>query len=589
MELQISSNKLYPNPQQISIPQSLLMMIGENGCGKSAILEKVFQEYIEDPEKQVICFTSGLNESYSPIFNAFIRKSRRYLIDPENQDIDAAFRSFYFHSGWSKVLIFFATALKREGRVRQYFKERGYCNVSNDGLNDDISSALNFTFRIDTWYIRTIQAAVEKEANEPEFRSIRKTVFHRLLSYLAEKYINPDFDFEKSQRRRHVWLAAKDVATVLNGAKENEIFTFLSLATKDSRFINLWACELNLKGLKINDLSDGEYQILTVYAILDLFDSQNTIFLFDEIDSHLHYQNVQKLWESLQTIQGRIITTTHSADSIISNQPETIKLVERGKIEAATTPVEIFKRLECLSENDTYSFKMMARLPYIALVENVFDWFVFKNLCEIKVGKEETERVLSQVCAIPRSSNYDRTAQVFGKAKIDWCKKFFERNSNQVATRHIFLICDKDNLNPGEVGPDCRVHKPHGQRVIDEIGNQNNSNKVSLLSWKRREIENYFLSKTLLTKLGKLKDVHRMVASIHRSSLSNGNNEGLTDLDVKSFFQQFYLKEGYTAPDPEENGVDYQKLQNVISKIPAIEISKDIENMFVYLKNKIDN
>lgn len=588
MEIKIPSNKLYPHPQKIEIPQQLLMMIGGNGCGKSAILEKVFQEYLEDPEKQVICFTSGLNESYSPVFNAFMRKSRRYLINAENQDIDAAFNSFYFHGGWSKVLVFFATALKRNGRVRQYLLEHGYCNVSNDGFEDDTSSSLQFTFRIDNWYIKTIQDAVEREAREPEFKSIRRTVFHRLLINLAEHYISREFDFEKSQRRRNTWLSAKDVVNVFNAAKENEIFTFLSLATKDARFINLWTCEMHLKGVKMNDLSDGEFQLLTVYAMLDMFDSPSTIFLFDEIDSHLHYQNVQKLWENLRGVRGKVLTTTHSADSIIANQSETIKLVENGKIEVQTTPIEIFKRLENLSENDTYSYRMIAKSPFIALVENKFDWFVFMMLAEKLIG-EEAFAILNQVTPIPCSSNYDKTAQVFGKQKIDWVKKFFERNPGGVQTRHIFLICDKDEMRTNEIAENCMVQNPHRSRMEQEIGDQNKSRRTSLLSWKRREIENYLLSETLLARYEKLDDLKGMIAPRYHSNLSTGNNEGLTELDVKPLLKSLYLKDGYNELGTHEEGVDYQKLQNIIAEIPATEISEDIRSMFNFLRSKITN
>lgn len=586
MNLRIPSNKLHPQPQEIAVPEHLLMMIGENGCGKSAILEQVFQEYLENPDIKVICFSSGMNESYSPVFNEFVRRSRRYMIDSESHDIDAAFNSFYFHSGWSKLLIFFATALKKGGRVRTYLRDRGYCDISNDGLDDDTSTILQLTFRIDSHYIRTIQAALENEAENPEYSSIRKTIFHRLLTNLAEHSIRYDYDFEKSQRRRNVWLVARDIFNVFNSARENEIFTFLSLAAKNNRFIDLWRSELLLKNLKINDLSDGEFQLLTVYAILDLFDSENTIFLLDEIDSHLHYQNIQKLWTSLQKIKGRLLTTTHSADSIISNQPEVIRVVERGKIEVNTTPLEIFKRLESLSENDTYPYKMMAKVPYIALVENKFDWFVFSELV-IKVEGNAATEILNQITPIPCSSNYDGAGCTFGGQKITWVKKFFERNPAGVSTRHVFLLCDKDELHQNEVGNDCRVRNPHQSKMINEIGNQNHSRIISLLSWKRREIENYLLCESLLTCYGLLDTIKAMVPANNHLNLSTGANEGIAELDVKAILKQLYLKDGYADLGTHEEGVDYNKVKALIDAIPAQEISDDITRMFNYLRSKI--
>lgn len=588
MNLTIPRNKLHPQPQEIAVPHHLLMMIGENGCGKSAILEQVFQEYLENPEIRVICFTSGMNESYSPIFNAFVRESKRYWIDADNQDIDAAFNSFYFHGGWSKLLVFFATALKKHGRVRAYLQQRGYCDISEDGLEDDTSSMIQFTFRIDSYYIRTIQGALQNESENPEYKSIRKTIFHRLLANLAEHVIRYDFDFEKSQRRRNVWLAAKDIFNVFNSAKENEIFTFLSLATKNNRFIDLWRTELNLKALKMNDLSDGEFQLLTVYAILDLFDSENTIFLLDEIDSHLHYQNIQKLWTSLQNIQGRLLTTTHSADSIITNKPEVIRVVENGKIEINTTPLEIFKRLESLSDNDAYPFRMMGKLPYIALIDGKFDWVVFSHLA-IKVFGDDATAVLDQITPIPCSSNYTNTGCMFGKQKIEWVKKLFERNQNGISTRHIFLICDKDELNSNDILNDGRVNRTHRDMMATTINDQAQCRLVSLLSWKRREIENYFLCESLLACHGLLDQIRNSVPPIHHASLSTGDNAGLAELDAKAILQPLYLKDDYANLATHEEGIDYNKVKALIDEIPAQEISDDIKTMFNYLRSKIQS
>ena len=589
VRLPISPNKLCQEVQVIESSQNLLMMIGENGCGKSAILEKTFEEYLDNPEKQVVCFTSGMNESYSPIFNQFIRKNRRFLIESENEDINAAFNSFYFHGGWAKALIFFATALKRDGRVRQFLLEKRYCNVSGDGLNDDVSTTLNLSIRIDKWYIQTIQYALKREEDAPEFRSIRRTVFHRLFSNLAEQFIHREYDFERPQRRKWITLKANQIFDLFSSAKEKEIFTFLSLATKDNRFINQSNWELNLKGRKVQDLSDGEFQLLTVNAMLDLFDSPDTIFLFDEIDSHLHYQNVKKLWQNLRGVQGMVLTTTHSADSIVCNSPEVIKLVNQGKIEENTTPVEIFKRLEALSENDTYSYQMMAKLPFIALVENKFDWFVFREVCKIKVGVDEAA-VLDKVSAIPCSSGHNTKDERFGMAKIRWAKKLFEICPESKTNCHVFMICDKDNYpisnisrNAGNFEVTARTDKDY---LIEELGPQN-THRAILLSWKRREIENYLLSETMLSQNGKINDVKNLIAPMYQESLKNGSNVGLAEIDVKSILKNLYLKDGYTDLGTHEEGVDYEKLKNVIAQIPAREISDDISAMFNFLRSKI--
>ena len=36
--------------------------------------------------------------------------------------------------------------------------------------------------------------------------------------------------------------------------------------------------------LEFQQLSDGEYQLLSIYALIDLFDEVDTVFLLDEVD-----------------------------------------------------------------------------------------------------------------------------------------------------------------------------------------------------------------------------------------------------------------------------------------------------------------
>lgn len=43
MELQIPSNKIYNQPQTLNLNSSVMTFVGENGCGKSAILESIFK------------------------------------------------------------------------------------------------------------------------------------------------------------------------------------------------------------------------------------------------------------------------------------------------------------------------------------------------------------------------------------------------------------------------------------------------------------------------------------------------------------------------------------------------------------------
>ena len=64
MELEFKS-KLVDTNQSLTLLNSVTTFIGQNGCGKSSILEAIFKKYIEDDTYKVICFSSGQNELFT--------------------------------------------------------------------------------------------------------------------------------------------------------------------------------------------------------------------------------------------------------------------------------------------------------------------------------------------------------------------------------------------------------------------------------------------------------------------------------------------------------------------------------------------
>ena len=165
-------------------------IIGENGCGKSSILEAVFEKYIEDEQIRTICFSSGQNELFTNLFYRHKQRNRRYLQKEENQYIS----SFYFNYDWVRVLVFFASVLKPNGKVREFLVSRGYIDVNGE---DDVSSKLYFPFRIRKYYKARIDNEILEEA-KPDFdfetKLVRKSYFHEILVRLLSVY-NITFEF----------------------------------------------------------------------------------------------------------------------------------------------------------------------------------------------------------------------------------------------------------------------------------------------------------------------------------------------------------------------------------------------------------
>ena len=592
MELTISKNKIHQFPQTLTLDSSVMTFVGENGCGKSAILESIFTDHLEDNQEdtRLITFSSGNNESFSSIFQNSIRRKQRFVVNnsDDEEKFENAINAFYFDKGWVRFLIFFATALKRDGKTIEYLKSKDLIDTNADGV--DISTKIGFPFRVRRAYNHKIVRAIALEAEDFEYeqKSIRKTFFHQFLTKLTEKIHSSDFDFEADDSRivkAWKWFNAKDAALVL-GTDTNKIFSFLAWASLYNQFIFIDECGLYFKGdLELNQLSDGEHQLLAIYSLVDLFDSENTLFLLDEVDSHLYYRNIQKLWNVFGTIDGKVITTTHSADSIILNEFSNIKLVQAGKIEEETVANQILDRLESLSAGGNYKLSIAGKVKYLALVEDYFDWFIFLELCKKKVADFDLN-IMQQIHYIKCSAGFNSYADRFGNSKLDWVDSL-KKHHKEPFTKSIFLICDRDNLSVNDVLDNGLVTDSEATGRRKRI--QLKGNKYAyLMSWKRREIENYLLSHTMLSAHGKLEEINQNIAPVNQLQEGNpGDNDDVRNLDVKTMLQPLYLKDGLAFVPTDESGVDYNKLSAIIAEIPENEISNDIVNIYNFIKGKI--
>ena len=187
-------SKISENTQTINVNNGITTFIGGNGSGKSSILEAIFEKYIEDDNFRVICFSSGQNELFTELFNKHKQTNRKYLRE-RNEPI----QSFYFNNEWIKLLIFWSSIFKENGLVRTYLKEKGYIEVDN--LGDDISSRLDFRFRVRKNYVLNIRREIEKEelgnnendeGYELQENLLRKTEFHETLEKIIYAF---DIDF----------------------------------------------------------------------------------------------------------------------------------------------------------------------------------------------------------------------------------------------------------------------------------------------------------------------------------------------------------------------------------------------------------
>jgi len=570
MTINIPAYKYIQNEQNINFSdRNICTLIGENGSGKSTILESIFNKYIEEDDKKVICFTSGQNELFYSIFDKHKQQSNKFKPDENN-----IINSFYFDYLWVRFLVFFAVTIKRNGKVKQYFDEKNY----------DLSSlSIDFKFRVRQPYINQIKNELERESNgEFAIESKRRTIHYNLLLKLINEKINEDYDFDEINNnivKRTISLNITEVRNIL-GNEANKIFTFLSHATMGwLSNIDIESCGLylqqNAEELEFEQLSDGEYQLLSIYALIDLFDSGDTIFLLDEIDSHLHFSNINKLWDTLKTVNGKVVTTTHISESILKNNYDSLHCINNGKIEDSLTATEVFKRLSNVTGQKKYEYKIASKIEHIALLDDEVDWKIFKKLATKKIGSEVIQ-ILDKVIPYKRSSSFNTMTEIFGKGKLEFVRKFKEQNNGfSINTKNIFLICDRDLLPLIQINnTDLSVNINNDYNDLRTFG----TTKTYLNSWRMLEIENYLLSKTMLEYYGEFEDF--------KSQLTRVNFDGITTFD-ESEDLRIYDAKAILHPLYKDGGFNEVKLDEVIDKIPADEISEDIVKMYEFIKSRI--
>ena len=359
--------------------------------------------------------------------------------------------------------------------------------------------------------------------------------------------------------------------------EDNPTVSFFTQAADNNYFIDRTNLKLVLKGgLELNHLSDGEYQLLFLYALIDLFDGEKTLFLLDEADSHLHYQNIDRLWRILNSLKGQTITTTHLLDSITANDFHAIKVIEKGRIRDDDKLKQLIDRLSILSRATSVEYEVCAKIPHMALLDDYNDWDIFLLLASRK-GLDISK--LKSVYAFKKTSSYGSTTESFAKAKLQWAENLSKVDCDLVTTQ-VFLICDRDEA-PLNIDPTTKV-KVLGKEYSSKIKaiTKGKGVEVHLLAWSRREIKNYLLSHTALSHHGKLAEINSAaLAQVDHLAVNNpGDNDGIRRLTVKDTIDPLVNA---------DDGLCRQKLQTYIDLIPPAEISEDIINMYNFIVSKL--
>ena len=617
MELNLPKNSLHTEPQSFQL-NKLATLIGENGSGKSSILKSIFDLGLKEKgfdNHKLVCFSSGQNENYSKLFGNFLTAER-------NAKRDLTLDCFYYDKSWSKLVIFLATVTKPSGFVRHFLKKNNYVEIAPE-FDEDLSTKLTLKVKVDSAYVSRVKMAIEDEI-KGDANTLVSSAYHRTLESFINTNVSKEFDFEEPLTITSLSLESSDIKNVSyeedEAALYDPIITFFTQAADNDYFIVRESLQLNFtKNVELDAMSDGEYQLLFLYSLIDLLDSETTLFLLDEADSHLHYKNLEHFWLTLKAIKGKAITTTHLLDSITNTGIDNIKIVNSGIIYSPHQSDELVKRFETLSNIQEAKLKVYSLYEKVVLMDNENDWEIFKLLIKRKLGinKEELciiEDNLKQFAIVGKESGWDTHTSTLAKSKNMWVENYKSFiNGYHSKTKNVFLLCDRDNLPLSSIG-----NKTSPLLVNDSGFNKFENGapfQTYVMAWKRREIKHYLLSfSALATEVDKLNNSETLIRPSYLYANSNGDclikqhdgnlfssllekEEGPKKKKVKYLVQEYndalaMLPSDTVKPivanfieklDVEPLGFNLEMATSYVNNIPPQEISDDIAIMYRFL------
>lgn len=156
-----------------------------------------------------------------------------------------------------------------------------------------------------------------------------------------------------------------------------DIYKFLYIAfTPDGKkMIEDIVIKYNSENLEIEDFSEGEKKMLLIKAALEFAGANDSLFILDEPDAHIHLNNkiqIKKVFENYSE-NRQVVITTHSPTLTDTLDEESLFMLNNGKL----VPQKKQEILENVSGDFWNKFQQNAfissRKPIILLVEGKHD------------------------------------------------------------------------------------------------------------------------------------------------------------------------------------------------------------------------
>ena len=363
----------------------VMAFIGNNGSGKSNLLEAISAifRHLYDKKQKDIPFNFSL--VYTTFNGRTVEITKNELsvttkIDnQENSDL---------YSFLPKQIV--AIYSGEEDRLwREYYKP----------IYDDFISKISKSFQEEFpkmlylnkfyWHISLLCLLLNR-FNNPEDKFCKEVLgINSVHSVKFEFNKNIYQDYPNNNVLQFIsTIDAKDEYTLdelqekIKNYDINEVFKYLYIAftPKDKKILKNITIEYN-DNLNIEDFSEGEKKMILVKAALEFAAQEDSLFILDEPDAHIHLSNKIQIRNVLEEYQQnrQIIITTHSPTLTKAIPKKGIYCLEKGKVKEFKDIVEVTKYLA--DQGDIY--KLLFSKSNMLIVEGKTDDKYIKKAIEL--------------------------------------------------------------------------------------------------------------------------------------------------------------------------------------------------------------
>ena len=364
----------------------VMAFIGNNGSGKSNLLEAISAifKHLYDKKKKNIPSTFSLIYTIGEKDTIKITKEEKSSVITEiNDKIESNFNNYL-----PKQIV--AIYSGEEDRLwRKYYEPmyNDFIKKINKGSQAEIPKMLHLNKFY--WHISLLCLLLNR-FNNPEDKFCEDILgINKVDSVKFEFNKNRYKGFTGSNVLQFITtIDAKDRYTleelqeVIKSYDINEVFKYLYIAftPKNKKILQNITVEYN-DNLNIEDFSEGEKKMILIKAALEFAAQEDSLFILDEPDAHIHLSNKMQIKKVLEEYEQnrQVIITTHSPTLTDCLDNESIYMLDRGKLISA----EKQKVLENISGEFWNRFQqntfISSKSPIILLVEGKLDKIHINN------------------------------------------------------------------------------------------------------------------------------------------------------------------------------------------------------------------